>query len=61
MENNIKIDLTRAGLWMALTGLEIRKAGGFRKHSNEIAWTLKGGSFIDQLSDCKRLNNDCVL
>jgi hypothetical protein len=29
--NNIKIDLTRAGLWIALTGPKIRNAGGFCK------------------------------
>jgi hypothetical protein len=29
--------------------------------SNEIAGSLKVGSFIDQLSDCKRFNNVCAL
>ena len=29
--------------------------------SNEIAGSLKVGSFFDQLSDSKRFNNDCAL
>jgi len=36
-----------------------RNTGGFCKHSDEIAGSLKVGSFDDQLSDCKRFNNDC--
>jgi hypothetical protein len=56
-EDDIKLDRRHVmRLWTILCGLRIRSSGKRCGHLNELSSSIKGGEFLDRLSDCYRLH-----
>jgi hypothetical protein len=45
---------------IGLVLLRIRTGGGFCEHGNEPSGSIKGGEFLDYLSDYQFLENNCA-
>jgi len=56
MEDNIRMDLTEIG-WEVVDWIRLGPVVGFCEHGNEPSDSIKGGEFLDYMSDYQLLKD----